>query len=143
MRLPRFAVTAIFSSAAALLAAAAPAPRLGGYATVAEMRGAQVAETSCSGCHAVALEAKSRNHDAPQFRVLARLYSAEALETKLEAIVADGHFEMPRVSLTEGEISDVSAYIASLEPVEDRPQGTPVRVRSVRPLPAAARAGAS
>jgi mono/diheme cytochrome c family protein len=142
MLLPLFAATVLLSSAAVLVAAGAPAVGLGGYATVAVMRGAQVAETGCSGCHAVALEAKSRNHDAPQFRVLARLYSAEALETKLEGIVADGHFEMPRVSLTEDEISDVSAYIASLELVEDRPRGTPVRARSVRSAPPIPRAGA-
>jgi len=93
------------------------------------MRGAQIAEKSCSSCHAVALEAKSRNRDAPQFRVLARLYSAEVLETKLAGIVADGHFEMPRVSLSEDEISDVAAYIASLEPAEDRDRAIPIRQR--------------
>jgi mono/diheme cytochrome c family protein len=89
-------------------------------------RGSEVAQRSCSGCHAVALEAASRAQDAPPFRVLSRLYSAQSLERKLTSIAADGHFEMPRVSLTEDQISDVSAYIASLQPLEDRaPSPTP------------------
>jgi mono/diheme cytochrome c family protein len=83
-------------------------------------RGADVAQKVCSRCHAVALEETSRERDAPLFRVLSRLYSAEALETKLTDIAAQGHFEMPRVTLTEDEISDVSAYIASLQPLEDK-----------------------
>ena len=83
-------------------------------------RGADVAQKVCSRCHAVALEETSRERDAPLFRAVSRLYSAEALETKLTDIAAQGHFEMPRVTLTEDEISDLSAYIASLQPLEEQ-----------------------
>jgi len=95
-----------------LAGAAVAAPR-----DVAPMvsRGAEVAQERCAICHAVALETKSPNHDAPLFRVLSRLYSARDIETKLMAISEHGHFEMPALSLREDEIEDVAAYIESLE----------------------------
>jgi len=96
----------------ALAGAAAAAPR---DVTPIVARGAQVAQERCSICHAVALEARSPNHDAPLFRVLSRLYSARDIETKLTAISEHGHFEMPALALREDEIEDVAAYIESLE----------------------------
>lgn len=78
-------------------------------------RGAEIAQGRCASCHAVALEAASPSHDAPQFRVLSRLYSAEDLARRLTAISESGHFEMPAVSIREDEIADVAAYIASLD----------------------------
>jgi mono/diheme cytochrome c family protein len=78
-------------------------------------RGAEVARARCASCHAVALEPRSPNREAPLFRVLSRLYSAEDLRRKLEQFSETGHFDMPPVSLREDEIEDVAAYIASLE----------------------------
>jgi cytochrome c len=78
-------------------------------------RGAQVAQARCASCHGVALETASPSPDAPLFRVLSRLYSAQDLERKLFNISQNGHFEMPAVSIREDEIEDVSAYIASLD----------------------------
>jgi mono/diheme cytochrome c family protein len=79
-------------------------------------RGSEIAHARCASCHAVALETRSPSHDAPQFRVLSRLYSAGDLRRKLAAIAEHGHFEMPAVSVREDEIEDVAAYIASLDP---------------------------
>jgi mono/diheme cytochrome c family protein len=87
----------------------------GPQATPSLDRGAQVAQDRCASCHGVALEAASPSHDAPLFRVLSRLYSAQDLERKLSNISQNGHFEMPAVSIREDEIEDVSAYIASLD----------------------------
>lgn len=124
-----------FLPAVAALSLAAAA---GAQIPVDVLRGSDVAQHVCAGCHAVALEPASRAQDAPPFRVLSRLYSARSLETKLTSIVANGHFEMPRVSLTEDEVADVSAYIASLEPLEDRAPAPSPTTR--RPTVSAARA---
>jgi mono/diheme cytochrome c family protein len=109
-------------AASALAGAVQAAPR---DVTPIVARGAQVAEERCATCHAVALEAKSPNHDAPLFRVLSRLYSARDIETKLTAISEHGHFEMPALTLREDEIADVAAYIASLEGGSERRRPRP------------------
>lgn len=79
------------------------------------IRGAEIAQARCAGCHGVALEAASPVHDAPLFRVLSRLYSAERLEMKLLDISENGHFEMPRVEMSEADATDLAQYIASLD----------------------------
>jgi mono/diheme cytochrome c family protein len=78
-------------------------------------RGAQLAQEKCAACHAVALEPRSPERIAPQFRVLSRLYSKQEFTTKLESISANGHFEMPPVAMTEDEIADLASYLASLD----------------------------
>lgn len=78
-------------------------------------RGAQLAQERCASCHAVALEARSPEHDAPQFRVLSRVYSRQDLVRKLDDIAANGHFEMPPVALREDEMQDIAAYISTLD----------------------------
>ena len=83
--------------------------------SVAIARGAEVAQGRCANCHAVALETRSPEKDAPQFRVLSRLYSAEVLARKLYDFSENGHFNMPPVALRVEDIADVSAYIASLD----------------------------
>jgi mono/diheme cytochrome c family protein len=110
----------------AVAGAAAAAPH-----DVAPMvsRGAEVAQDRCASCHAVALETKSPNRDAPLFRVLSRLYSARDIETKLTAISEHGHFEMPALALRDDEIEDVAAYIQSLE---GEPRARPPRDQRVR-----------
>jgi len=113
---PRLAAMAMVASVLCLGAAPALTPSI--------ERGAEVAQARCASCHGVALEAASPSHDAPLFRVLSRLYSAQDLERKLDAISRDGHFEMPPVTLHEDEIEDVSAYIASLES-DDHPVPPP------------------
>jgi mono/diheme cytochrome c family protein len=78
-------------------------------------RGAQLAQDRCASCHAVALENRSPRRDAPQFRVLSRLYSRQDLARKLDDIAANGHFEMPAVALREDEMQDIAAYMSTLE----------------------------
>lgn len=116
----------ILSGGAAAIACA------GSFDNPAIVRGAEVAQTRCSACHAVALEVRSPERDAPQFRVLSRLYSAETLAHKLADFSENGHFEMPPVALREDEISDVAAYIESLDggfaDMPPRPRGSPTAV---------------
>jgi mono/diheme cytochrome c family protein len=97
------------------LALAGPALAAPANLAPAVERGAEVAQARCASCHAVALEARSPSPDAPLFRVLSRLYSAQDLQTKLTDISEHGHFEMPAVTLREDEIEDVAAYIQSLD----------------------------
>lgn len=91
-------------------------------------RGAEIAEGRCANCHAVALEDHSPEKDAPQFRVLSRVYSAKFLADELLDISQNGHFEMPPVALREDEVADVAAYISSLDggSVDLRRRGGPV-----------------
>ena len=99
-----------------LLTTAATAPSLAAAPINPSVeRGSEVAQSRCASCHGVALETASPSHDAPLFRVLSRLYSAQDLQRKLGDIAQNGHFEMPAVTIREDEIEDVSAYIASLE----------------------------
>ena len=94
-------------------------------------RGAEVAQRRCAACHGVALEAASPTREAPLFRVLSRLYSAQDLERKLSDFAQVGHFEMPAVTIAEDEIEDVSAYIASLDGgrASPRPRKAPIAAR--------------
>ncbi len=113
------------AGALALAAAAAsgqPTPISG-----AIERGAQVAQARCAVCHAVAMEARSPNRDAPLFRVLSRLYSAKDITARMADIAEYGHFEMPPLEIREDEIEDVAAYIQSLDggAAPQRPPETP------------------
>ena len=142
----RIAVRVAATAAGGLLFCAATA-RAGQDMTPAFARGAEIAQARCSSCHAVALESASPVKIAPLFRVLARLYSAEDLETKLLNIARHGHFEMPPVQLREDEIADVAAYIAGLEGGDTEaaqgPQGRerPIARLGPRGSPAAAKVG--
>ncbi|MBS0363301.1 MAG: cytochrome c [Proteobacteria bacterium] len=103
------------------------------------VRGAEVAHAHCANCHAVALEDRSPEKDAPQFRVLSRLYDQPVLADKIARFSQDGHFEMPPVTLREDEVADVAAYIASLDGGSldiPRRHGDPVAMRSSRPTAA-------
>lgn len=120
---------AVLAASAASAFSLAAAPRL----TPSIERGAEVAQSRCASCHGVALEAVSPSRDAPLFRVLSRLYSAQDLQRKLGDISQNGHFEMPAVTIREDEIEDVSAYIASLDAGEDpaaKPHIRPTRAVS-------------
>lgn len=109
------ATTAAVVAIVAMAGLTAMAQEGGGRDDPAIGRGAAVAQAKCASCHAIALEDHSPERDAPQFRVLSRLYSAQNLAEKLFDFAEAGHFEMPPVALREDEIADVSAYIASLD----------------------------
>jgi mono/diheme cytochrome c family protein len=127
-RLVPLVAVAALSAGLAGGATAAPAPM-----TPAVERGAEVAQSRCAVCHAVAMETRSANRTAPLFRVLSRLYSAKDIETRLGEIAEHGHFDMPALALREDEIEDVAAYIQSLDGGEGLPpRGSGAR-RSRRP----------
>ncbi|HEX5379262.1 MAG TPA: cytochrome c [Phenylobacterium sp.] len=75
-------------------------------------RGETLAARQCSGCHALGPVGDSPRAAAPPFRDLALRNNELALERRLSAMNGQPHYEMPRVILQPGEISDLAAYIA-------------------------------
>jgi len=93
--------------------------------TVAE-RGRAVAQAACSACHAVAPGASSPRARAPTFASVEMAHTA-GLEGRVSELTRTGHYEMPPVKLTPGQVADVVAYIESLSApkpmIEHRPLG--------------------
>ena len=87
-----------FAMAAASLAHAADADN-----------GGKIAERWCAQCHVVSSGQKSANVDVPSFNKIAR--SVEIDSKRIEAYLKVRHTQMPDMSLTNGEIDDLIAYI--------------------------------
>lgn len=80
-----------------------------------EARGRVVAQRQCGACHAVEPGAVSPRGRAPAFASLEMQHTA-GLEGRVDALTRQGHYGMPPVKLTPGEVADLVAYIASLGP---------------------------
>jgi mono/diheme cytochrome c family protein len=71
-------------------------------------RGGRLAETWCSGCHAVAPEQRQATDAVPTFEQIGKSYD----EASLAAFLADpSHSRMVNLSLSRDEIADLVAYI--------------------------------
>lgn len=79
-------------------------------------RGAWVAQRECAQCHAVGLESRSPNSNAPTFRDVRLRFNPISLERRLHPMPANGHDAMPPRSLSAADVPDLVAYIQSLEP---------------------------
>ena len=88
------------------------APALAQTAPTLAERGHQAALDHCAGCHAVDGAADSPNPGAPPFRDIGRRYDAASLPARLTAVTQQGHYSMPRRSLTAEERRALAAYIA-------------------------------
>ena len=77
--------------------------------------GHALVETHCASCHAVGPRGDSPHPDAPAFRDLHRAYPVESLEEALGEGIMVGHPDMPEFVLTRGQVSDVIAWLKSLE----------------------------
>lgn len=69
------------------------------------------AERSCDGCHATT---GSEPRSAPDLSAVGRRYSLSYLTYWLAANPYRGSAHMPKIELTEGELSALAAYLASL-----------------------------
>jgi cytochrome c len=101
---------ALFAWSAILLCAAQSA-----FAQLApaERRGLIFVREHCSRCHAIGRVDQSRLATAPSFRTLRLRYPVADLQRPLlEGI----HPVMPRYQLTGSQVSDVMAYLKTLEP---------------------------
>jgi cytochrome c len=79
-------------------------------------RGHDTAQRACAACHAV----EKAGGDSPVSRAVAfaslEMRHTVGLEGRLAELTAKGHYGMPPVSLTAGELADLQVYIESLRP---------------------------
>jgi mono/diheme cytochrome c family protein len=81
----------------------------------AVQRGQRFVRTNCAQCHAIDKVSPSPLAIAPPFRDLHRKYPVESLEEALAEGIVTGHPAMPEFRLDPGQISDVIAFLKSLE----------------------------
>lgn len=83
-------------------------------ASLFAIRGQEVADLRCAGCHSIDTITVSPRFNAPPFRDLRIRFNAISWERKMAEIAEGGHDEMPAVRLDDIEIRDLRAYIESL-----------------------------
>lgn len=113
-----FAITArrfslVFAACAGLAACASTSGAPSASDLVA--RGRSLALSECAQCHAVGPSGGDSRTGAPAFAKVAETYRNTRLDWELEAITQVGHYRMPRKQLTSTEITEVTAYIRSLD----------------------------
>lgn len=80
-----------------------------------EQRGQTFAKVNCAMCHAIGLSGESPLKIAPPFRVLHERYPVETLAEAFAEGIQTGHPTMPEFQLDSATISDLIAYLKSLE----------------------------
>lgn len=81
----------------------------------AAQRGLTFAQTNCSMCHAIGTAGPSPLPIAPPFRTLHESYPVETLEEAFAEGIVTGHPSMPQFQLDVARITDLIAYLKSLE----------------------------
>lgn len=105
---------------AASLACVALAAAFSGPARVvaladAAQRGLVFVKANCSMCHAIGRYDESPLAIAPPLRTLHERYPVESLEESFAEGIVTGHPTMPQFQLDAAQISDLTAYLNSLE----------------------------
>jgi mono/diheme cytochrome c family protein len=83
--------------------------------------GRAMAEKQCGTCHAVGASGESRVSQAPAFRQLAAQHPGDQLRVIVAEGIATGHPSMPRWIFTDEEVSQLLAYIRSLQERDGAP----------------------
>ncbi len=78
--------------------------------------GKALVETNCARCHATGRTGESPNPKAPAFRTLSERYPIDALEEAFAEGIVTGHPGMPEFEATPGQVADIIAYLASIQP---------------------------
>jgi len=78
-------------------------------------RGLTFVSANCTKCHAVDKVSPSPLSIAPPFRKLHEAYPVENLAEAFAEGISTGHPTMPQFRLDPGQISDVIAYLKTLE----------------------------
>lgn len=78
-------------------------------------RGLSLATANCSGCHAIGVSGISPRPGAPPFRELSSRYPLVYLEEALAEGIMTGHNEMPAFVFEPAEISDLIAYLETIQ----------------------------
>jgi cytochrome c len=81
----------------------------------AAQRGFTFAKANCAMCHAIGPVGHSPLPLAPPFRTLHESYPVENLEEALAEGIVAGHPSMPQFQLDIARITDLIAYLKSLE----------------------------
>jgi len=81
----------------------------------AAQRGLTFAQANCSMCHAIGPAGGSPLPIAPPFRTLHESYPVETLEEAFAEGIVTGHPSMPQFQLDVAQITDLIAYLKSLE----------------------------
>jgi cytochrome c len=79
-------------------------------------RGRVLLQAHCAQCHAIGRIEASPLGIAPPFRELHKRYPVEDLAESLAEGIVTGHPTMPEFRLDPAQISDVLAYLKTLEP---------------------------
>ena len=121
MKLPVISLLVLFGAAHSTMAA----PGANHAASSAD-RGRFYVLRSCAGCHAVGQTGASPDSHAPPFPVVRGSVTAGQLTMMLRELSKNGHYEMPPIFMSEADIRDIGAYVATLQ----RPK-SPRRVRKI------------
>ena len=78
-------------------------------------RGQMLARTLCASCHSIDKVTRSPLAIAPPFRTLHKRYPVETLEEALGEGIVTGHPTMPEFRFDPGQVSDLIAFMKSLE----------------------------
>ena len=81
----------------------------------AAQRGLVFVRARCAQCHSVDRVGPSTLKVAPPFRTLHNRYPVESLQESLAEGIVTGHPSMPEFRLDPGQVTDVIAYLKSLE----------------------------
>jgi len=81
----------------------------------AAQRGLVLVRTNCARCHSIDKVSASPLKVAPPFRTLHERYPVESLEESLAEGIVTGHPSMPEFQFDPGQVTDVIAYLKSLE----------------------------
>ena len=101
--------TALFAASVVIWAGSAEAQ------SPTAQRGKTFVLANCARCHSVDKVSASPLAIAPPFRNLHLNYPVENLEESLSEGIVTGHPSMPEFKLDPGQVSDVIAYLKSLE----------------------------
>ena len=105
--------TALLASAV-LLGLHAPASSEKGLSPSAQ-RGLTFVRTNCARCHSIDRVGNSPLPMAPPFRSLHERYPVENLQESLAEGIVTGHPSMPEFRLDPDQITDLIAYLKTLE----------------------------
>ena len=83
-------------------------------------RGAVLAQTRCSSCHAIGRFDRSAVASAPPFRGLAQRYPVANLQEAFAEGLVTAHPTMPQFQFEEDDIADLIAYLDSVGDADTR-----------------------
>jgi cytochrome c len=80
-----------------------------------EQRGRAIAETMCSGCHAIGKRGRSPHIGAPAFRALDSRLDLDTFAHRLRRGLTSGHPDMPTFRFTREDARDFILYLKSIQ----------------------------